>query len=196
MSNYQQNKTYKPKTCKICKDKFVPVRDLQPTCQKIECMIAYGNKTLQKHRQNQSKALNRAKKEFRDSDKVHLKKVAQMLVNKYARLRDQYESGVRCCTCGSVGKMDGGHFLPTSGYGAIRYNTNQIHQQCVNCNQYNGGRPIEYEQFMIKKYGMKYVENLKATKNIRRKYTVEYYQKLIRIIKKKLKQIEDKLRIK
>jgi hypothetical protein len=116
--------------------------------------------------------------------------LAQKLVNRYARLRDFKENGLRCVTCSSTtGKRDGGHFLPTSGYSAIRYNTNQIHQQCVNCNQYNGGRPKEYRVFMIKKYGLEYVENLESSRNKTRSYSVEYYQKLIRVVRKKIKKI-------
>jgi len=184
----------KPKKCKICKEPFEPVRQLQPTCEKYECMVAYTEKHLQKRQKEKTKQHNKDRKAFNESDKSFLKRNAQMLINKYARLRDYNENGLRCVTCDSkTGKRDGGHFLPTSGYSAIRYNTNQIHQQCVKCNQYQGGMPKEYRLFMIEKYGTEYVENLEAQKGVLRSYDVAYYQKLIRVVRKKIKKLEQRM---
>ena len=179
----------KQKICKLCKNKFTPQRQLQSTCS-FDCAIEYS-KVLEAKRAVAKKTAERvALREFKKNDKVHLKELAQKLVNRYARLRDFKENGLRCVTCSSTtGKRDGGHFLPTSGYSAIRYNTNQLHQQCVCCNMFNGGRPKEYRIFMINKYGLKYVESLEQTKNITRSYSVEYYQKLIRVVRKKIARL-------
>ena len=180
----------KPKKCKICKETFEPIRNLQPTCTDYNCMVDYANKHLNKKAKEKKTQNRRELKAFKDSDKSVLKRNAQMLINKYSRLRDEKENGLRCCTCGkNDGKFDGGHFLPTSGYSAIRYNTNQIHLQCINCNQYNSGRYKEYRVFMIDKYSLEYVEGLEATKGVLRSYSVEYYQKLIRIVRKKIKRL-------
>jgi hypothetical protein len=179
----------KQKKCKICKIKYVPERQLQQVCSPL-CAIEYGNKHLAKNKLEKKKQINREKKDFNWEDKKWLKKTAQDEINRYARLRDNKERGLKCCTCpNNYGKMDGGHFLPTSGYSAIRYNTNQIHQQCVNCNRYNGGRRPEYTEFMINKYGPEYVENLEAMKNIIRPYSIEYYQRLIKIVRRKTKRL-------
>lgn len=180
--------------CKICKNEFVKTRPLQPTCTRYECMVDYANQHLSKSVKEKKKQDTKAKKEFNQNDKVYLKELAQRLVNKYARMRDEKERGYVCCTCGHRGgQMDGGHFLPTSGYSAIRYNTNQIHQQCKNCNRFNGGKPKEYRVFMIDKYGLDYVEKLESIKNTTRSYSTEYYQKLIRVVRKKIKRLEARL---
>jgi len=181
------------RTCKVCKNKFTPTRELQPTCSNIDCQIAYANKHLKKSELKKKREANKAKIAFNHNDKTWLKAEAQKLINKYARLRDERDRGYICCTCGhTTGQMDGGHFLPTSGYSAIRYNTNQIHLQCKKCNRFNGGMPKEYRVFMIKKYGIKYVKNLESTKNQLRSYSKEYYQKLIPIVRKKIKRLEKK----
>ena len=186
----------KQKTCKECKEKFTPTRQLQPTCTKYKCMVDYADKHLSKKVKEKKKENNKAKVEFNWNDKSWLKKTAQDDINKYSRLRDQYENGIRCCTCPKKdGKMDGGHYLPTSGYSSIRYNTNQIHQQCVNCNRYNSGRRTEYTAFMIEKYGKEYVDKLNDTKDVLRGYSVAYYQKLIPIVRKKIKKMEKNLSI-
>jgi hypothetical protein len=52
----------------------------------------------------------------------------------------------------------------------------------------------EYTMFMTQKYGKEYVESLEAFKGIQRRYDVAYYQKLIRVVTKKLKIVEGKLK--
>lgn len=166
-----------------------------PTCEKMKCRQDYAMKHLSNKVKEKKTQARRELRAFNESDKTVLKQLAQMLVNKYARLRDYLENGLRCVTCNSItGKRDGGHFLPTSGYSSIRYNTNQIHQQCVNCNQYNGGRYKEYRVFMIDKYSLEYVENLEAQKGVIRGYSVEYYQRLIKVVRKKINKLELKLK--
>jgi len=185
----------KPKQCKNknCCNKFTPERQFQTTCG-WECSIEYAKQLKEKKAKDATKQNNIAKRAFKASDRSIIKEKAQRLVNKYARLRDQYENGYRCCTCGiAKGKMDGGHFLPTSTYSAVRYNTNQIHQQCVNCNRYNAGRRAEYKIFMIEKYGEEYVQKLEALQGVTRSYSTEYLLKLIRVVNKKIKIIEKKI---
>lgn len=187
----------KQRTCKICKEKFEPNPNLflPPTCEKSECRYEYAMKHLNKKAKAVTKQNNIAKRAFKASDRSIIKEKAQRLINKYARLRDQYENGYRCCTCGiTKGKMDGGHFLPTSTFSAIRYNTNQIHQQCVNCNRYNAGRRTEYKIFMIEKYGEEYVQKLEALQGVTRSYSTEYLLKLIKVVNKKIKIIEQKIK--
>lgn len=180
----------KTKTCKSCKQKFRPERQMQQVCS-YECAITHTNELQHKKKQEVSKTINKEKKEHRANDRVILKQLAQKLVNQYARMRDERERGLVCCTCGhrDSGQFDGGHFLPTSGYSAIRYNTNQIHLQCKRCNRFNGGMPKEYRLFMINRYGLEYVENLEATKTKTVLYPTEYYQKLIRVVRKKIRRL-------
>jgi len=180
--------------CKICKNPYKRVRIGQVVCSGL-CGIEYSRMIQAKHDKKRKQISRKELKQFNDSDKTVLKKNAQMLTNKYARLKDQLENGYRCCTCGhSEGQMDGGHFLPTSGYSSIRYNTNQIFQQCKRCNRFNGGMPKEYRVFMINRYGIDYVESLEAQKGVLRSYSVEYYQRLIKILRVKIRKIESKLR--
>ena len=176
-------KPKRDKKCSYCGDLFPAFNSLQKFCFKNEC-IQEHNLTIKK------KKANKEKRVFKNSDLTTLKAKAQSLVNKYARFRDEKERGYKCCTCGHTGgQMDGGHFLPTSSYSAIRYNTNQIFLQCKKCNRFNGGMPKEYRLFMIDRYGLEYVEKLEATKNELRGYSIEYYQKLIRVVTKKLKRL-------
>ena len=180
----------KKKKCKNCLSFFIPDRLMQTTCS-FECAIEYSNKPkvqkkyiTDKHRE--------LKKEFKENDKTLLRVKIQRLANKYGRMMD-YQRWLRegCITCGiKTGKVDGGHFLPTSTYPSIRYYSKQIKCQCINCNQYNGGKTVEYEAKMRLMYGDDFVNNLKNEHRNSRKYSVEYMQKYIRVINKRVKKLE------
>ena len=133
------------------------------------------------------------KREFKQNDKPKLMQKCQSLANKYARIRDE-RLGRGCITCGTKNaKWDGGHFLPTSTYSSIRFYTLQIHKQCFQCNRINSGKPREYREAMINMHGIEWVEKLESTKNITRKYTVEYLNKYLLVIGRRLKKITNRM---
>lgn len=178
----------KAKKCRYCKDLFTPFNTLQPFCFKEEC--------IKKHNQiTKEKKQKKAKKEFKENDKTLLRKKIQSIANKYGKLLD-YERYRKegCVTCGiKTGKIDGGHFLPTSTYPSIRYYAKQIKCQCVGCNQYRGGMPIEYDIKMRSLYGNDFVDNLRLEHRKIGNYSVEYMKKYIRVISKRIKKLELRL---
>ena len=173
----------KKKKCKYCKSYFEVKRPLQVVCEDVNCAIEYGKIVkAKKHRQNL--------KAFNNNDKTILRAKAQSLANKYGRLRDLKSGRITCVTCNkTANKWDGGHCFPTSIYPSIRYYTPQIGMQCINCNQYNGGRPLEYEAYLRIKLGDEKVDWLKSQHRASRKYSVEYLQKLIKVFTKKIKKL-------
>jgi len=107
----------KKKKCRICRDPFEPIRQLQPTCEKMSCMLESANKNLSKKIKEKKKVARKEKDEFNWSDKKRLKKTTQTTFNKYIRLRD---SGKNCVSCQKPhdGAFDCGHFKPRGGYSA------------------------------------------------------------------------------
>ena len=185
------------KKCKECKKLFTPTREMQSCCFG-KCTADYAQKNLKSlistGTKNRTKESNKKKKDFKDNDKTVLAVKVQKLANKYGRTRDILERGIGCITCPKKdGKMDGGHFLPTSSFRPIRYLTKQIKQQCVNCNRHNGGRRPEYTEVMIKMYGQEYVSYLESFKQGVAKYTVAYYQKYLKVMGKRLRKLEKRL---
>lgn len=176
------------KLCCICKNEFYPMTRTHKVCSR-DCAIKFVEEKKAKEERKQYRAV---KKEFNQKDKSYLKLKVQALANKYARVRDDIlERG--CITCPTkYAKWDGGHFLPTSTHPAIRYNTSQIHKQCFRCNRIFSGKPKEYRQAMIELYGIEKVEWLEKQRGVHRKYTVEYYQKYLKVIGKRLKRMEAK----
>lgn len=101
------------------------------------------------------------------------KKLAWMWFSRFIRLRDSKpidpENGARVCrcvTCGHIAPMSGpgaihaGHFIPLR-HNAVLYDERNVHGQCHLCNLWRRGAWIEYERFMLDKYGPAVVQELK-----------------------------------
>lgn len=108
--------------------------------------------------QRRSKPLKRV------SDASKLKNSVWRQFSIFIRKRDANENGlVRCCTCGRAAHWKGahaGHFLPQRR-NAILFDERGVHAQCLECNINIGGNPEEYEKFMLEKYGLEVVEELR-----------------------------------
>lgn len=74
----------------------------------------------------------------------------------FIRLRDTDERGrVKCITCPAVKywrQMDAGHYVTTAKE-ATKYDENNVHAQCKGCNKWQGGKPVEYEAAIDRRYG-------------------------------------------
>lgn len=178
----------KAKKCKNCKKSFIPERPMQSCCS-FECSIEWSKKPKVQKAYKMEK-----KKELLDKhpDKSKWLANAQIIVNKYVRLRD-YDKP--CCTCGHLEgrQFHSGHFENVGGKGQLRFYTLNIHKQCSICNNWKSGNLAEYEKFMINKYGVDFVEKLKSN-NERANYSVEYLQRLIKVFRKKIRLYEAKFR--
>ena len=88
-------------------------------------------------------------------------------LQKAIRMEAADDRGIcRCVTCGKKGhykRMQGGHFVPGRRQ-SILFIEENIHVQCINCNNYLSGNVMEYERFMVQRYGEEKVEELRALK--------------------------------
>ena len=146
-------KAIKQKTCKSCKEKFIPIRDMQPTCNKYECMLEYTNKHLKKATENKSKVARKALKQFNDSDIGILKRLAQKLFNQFIRLRDK---DLACISCGTRNDIQyhASHYKPAGGFSYLRFDENNVHKACVRCNSTLAGNLVPYRVALIEKVGI------------------------------------------
>jgi len=108
-----------------------------------------------------------------------LKKKVLKNFSKYIRLRDCLNTtgtlGMgRCCTCGNVFpfiKLQAGHFLP-GRRNSVLFDERNCHAQCIGCNTFGRGKPIEYREFMKEKYGEKVIEELEQKAKQTVKFTI------------------------
>jgi hypothetical protein len=81
-----------------------------------------------------------------------LEKKLDRIFSEYVRLKAADENGYcKCVTCGKVyhwKEIHCGHFI-SRAVKATRFNETNCNPQCVNCNTYNQGKWLEYEQALI-----------------------------------------------
>jgi hypothetical protein len=172
------------KRCKNCKDPFTPVRStLEKYCQKSECIRVWVEA-------EKKKAWDKKKKQAKAElltvqDYV---KMAQQVFNSYIRKRD---SGKRCISCDTklIGKFDAGHYYNSYNHWSVRFDENNVHGQCVQCNQHMHGNLIEYGIRLEQLIGKDEFEILREDAYKLRKFTTDELKGIIAEYKRKLKEI-------
>lgn len=174
----------KPKLCKVCKNPFEPFKSTDKVCSYLCAKLLAEQKEIDDR-------YNKAKESLAKSDRVRdLMKIAKLLMQKYARLRDK---DLPCISCGNdkSSVWDGGHFFKSELYSGVRLDELNIHKQCRKCNTFLNGNEIGYVEGFIKRYGFEAFNELskkaKETKN--KKWTAIELQELIDKYKIKIKDL-------
>jgi len=179
----------KQKTCRVCKQKHVPTRAIQPTCNKYECLVTYAQGAAEKA------AIARKKREARvHKDKLEAIKPkseymreAQRVFNIYIRTRDAAEN---CISCGRnhQGQWHAGHYRSTGSSPHLRFCELNVHKQCAPCNNHLSGNIVNYRIGLIQKIGMGKVLEIECD-NVAKHYTIDD----LKAIKVKYKQLTKQL---
>ena len=105
-----------------------------------------------------------------------LKAKAQTTFNKFIRERDR---DLGCISCG--GKIDhAGHYFSSGHYSALTFDEDNVHGQCLKCNNFLHGNLINYRMGLVERYGDKFVIKLEnKSKNKLYKYSREELQDII-----------------
>lgn len=92
---------------------------------------------------------------------------AQRAFNAWIRQRDK---DMPCISCG--GRVEqAGHYYSAGHHGALRFNENNVHGQCVRCNHFLHGNLTNYRNGLIKRIGENKVLLLDATCRYKKKWT-------------------------
>jgi len=122
-----------------------------------------------------------------------LKKELTKVFNRYVRFRDCPNGIGICISCQKpypIEKMHAGHYL-NSTYSAVRFDERNVNAQCgFNCNLNKSGNITEYRFGLIKKYGIKVVEDLEAMRHDEWKWNRLSLEGLIVEYKSKLRKYE------
>jgi len=141
-------------------------------------------------------------KEVRRPGVKELKKKLWKIVSQYVRLRDALETTgtkdkLRCCTCGALVPAFGAHCAQAGHFvsgrsNAVLFDERGIHGQCIRCNLYRYGEPLQYRRFMIRKYGEKVTEELENNRFETIEYTISDLENLIEEYTKKLNELKER----
>jgi len=170
------------KSCKKCGESFTPFSTLDKHC--------YVCKKTEQAMKNLAKIKKeKVKKQKEDllttSDYL---KMAQQVFNKWVRLRDKDQG---CISCGGKlgSKYDAGHFWSAGGHSSVRFHPDNVHAQCVACNQHKHGNLIAYRDGLINKIGNDGYFFLETLCHDTKKWDKEELKELIKIYKKKIKDV-------
>lgn len=183
----------KQRKCKECKEYFTPAPNmfLPPTCEKYECRFSYANKHLSKKAKEKKKTDRAELIKYNQNDVKLRMEVAKKTIQEYVRLRDINEPCISCRKP-TAKQWDGGHYMNSQYFSAIRFNTFNIHKQCSHCNDWNNENKQNYRIHLINKIGIDKVEWLES-QNQTVKYSAEYLNRLIKVVRKKIKRLKARL---
>ena len=178
--------------CKHCRAEFEPrFSTLETYCWDPECKTIEAMKKLENLKRLEAKNWKKRKGELKKANKnaSDYRNELQVVFNTWVRLRDQ---GAGCISCGRnlTGKFDAGHFHSVGDYPNLRYHIDNVHGQCVECNQHKRGNVHEYRINLIKRIGIERVEALNEARKEPLKLTIPeiedltaHYKALIKILR-------------
>lgn len=127
---------------------------------------------------------------------AQLKKDLDAVVSKYVRILNSNEQGmVACYTCGKVkhfSDMHAGHFIPRNIL-ITRWDLNNLRPQCVGCNMFGNGKPLDFEDGLVKELGRKRVDEMKASRFKTLKVGTAWYLEMIKDFEGRLETVRRKL---
>lgn len=181
------------KKCKNCSSKFNPKFFNQKYCLKDECIEVFTKETILNQQKKKDEAWKKRKDKLKESIKTHKDylKDLQTVFNKYIRLRDKDKP---CISCGKElkGKYDAGHYFSVGSSPSIRFNEDNVHGQCVYCNQHLHGNIHGYTEKLPDRIGIDSFNNLKFLRSQTNKYTINELIELKEIYKQKIKDLDTK----
>lgn len=188
----------KPKPCKVCGEKFTPLRSTAIACS-YGCATQWVKLRNQKLSEQKAKLEAKIDRQITKERKEKLKtrndwiKEAQVAFNAYIRQRDK---GKPCICCGQPlaqeavgGGFDCGHYRSIGSAPHLRYVEDNAHGQRKVCNRYGVGRAVDYRIGLIKRIGIERVEKLESD-NEPKKWTIDELKELKQKYKDKLKELK------
>ena len=96
-----------------------------------------------------------------------LKKKAQETFNKWIRERDK---NLGCISCGA--SIDhAGHYFSSGHHSALTFDEQNVHGQCLRCNNFMHGNLVYYRMGLVNRYGDEYVKDLeRKNKRVTKKW--------------------------
>lgn len=196
----QEVRAMKQKTCKVCRAHFDPRSPMQVVCGP-SCAIQHAAKAREKKEKAarvEEKRQDRVKREGMKTIPVLLK-AAQKQFNAYIRARDAH---LPCISCDAPppdpsefhGGRDAGHFRSVGAASHLRFHEDNVHGQCVKCNQFLAGNVVEYRKRLVERIGLPRLEALERAyqpKKWTHQGLIDLAQKYIRL-RKELRNGRDK----
>ena len=135
--------------------------------------------SCRKKKEELKKEKHKTTKTYKKSLLKRLNNQAWKLMSKWIRIKDaDWRGYVTCYSCGKIityQQANAGHRY----HGKLNYDERNVKVQCVECNLHKHGNLGDYEQHLIRDYGLEWSEQLKRDANQHRGYKVIDLEKII-----------------
>lgn len=172
--------------CRSCKVEFEPIyrNDIIRSRLCLPCLAIKAKEKVKKD----NIRLTKIEKERLKTKSAWLNDLREVF-NYYIRLRDR---GQPCISCGRplIGKYDAGHYFTVGAYPNIRFNEDNVHAQCVFCNQHKHGNSAEYALRLPIRIGQERFEKLLEERNKPLNITIPEIKEKIKYYKLLIKQLK------
>lgn len=176
--------------CKNCKTKFEPKYFLQKFCLSTdECRTDATNFAIEQKEKNFKKDRVKDTKERKEALMSYSEwlNLFQVTFNTYIRMRDK---GKPCVSCGcAVDNGHASHMFSVGGNPNVRFNEDNVHLSCVECNLHLHGNLVEYTLRLPERIGKERFEKL----------VIDSKQTVLKLsipeIKEKIKFYKEKIRL-
>jgi len=157
----------------------------QQTPQEVkEKQVRKMEKALLKAK-NAPKVKSKPKKASKPKPKTktlaQLKKQLDAVFSIYIRTTHSIDGICTCYTCGiqkPIKEIQNGHFV-SRGYTATRWHLDNCRPQCVGCNIFGNGKPLDFEDHLKRDFTDEYIEEIKAMRHNIVKHDRQWYLKQI-----------------
>lgn len=181
--------------CKQCKKEIKPAAKCVDIVEKkgycsVECLAEHARSarkaaTTRKERKAMREARERVK------TRQEWLKEAQAVFNKYIRLRD---AGRPCISCDrpddGMHQRHASHYRSRGACSSLRFNEDNVHASCAQCNGVMSGNIMEYRIRLIDRIGVCQVEWIERQPKSR-KWTIEDAKQIKAKYKAKIKALND-----
>jgi 5-methylcytosine-specific restriction endonuclease McrA len=175
----------KSKRCAVCGKAYTPRNSFQRACN-IPCAKEYARtRRIAAEEKEQRKEIRQRKEALKSLRE--LESDAQQAFNRYISVRDANQP---CISCGiTYGQFHAGHYRTTKAARQLRYNTQNCHRQCAQCNNHKSGSITEYRLSLIHKIGEEAVNRLEANNDVVQ-WDKDYVRRLKKIFAKRARHLE------
>jgi len=191
------NKNIKRKKCKACKKLFKPEYSTTTQVCSYRCALSFAKSKKEKDDKDLENArisITKARKEKKQSQTLSNQiKLTRTAVHDYIHERDR---GKKCITCPSIltGDFDAGHYYHGSKSNALRFDLDNIHGQCIQCNRRNYGMFQKYTEELPKRIGQEAFNNLTTRYNETQKTIHKWFPDDLVKIRKKARKLMRELK--
>lgn len=176
--------------CKNCRELFQKKYFNQKFCLKDECIKVFSEWVKD---QNWKKKKSKLKKDLQTLSE--LIKLAQIVFNRFIRLRDQKYN---CISCGGKlirnekysSQYDASHYYNANNHYFLRFNEDNVHASCTYCNRNLHGNLIEYRKGLISRIGEERLKYLDDNSKKIRKFSKAEIILITTIYKEKIKNLQ------